>query len=235
MPTISSSGQKSIDTMHWVSWADQDYVAARILLLTGLAVQGATLACTALEKYLKAVCTISGVPCENVGHDVSKLNGMLHHRTIPLQLNVKFLRFLDKAYKLRYPEELTPGFNIALNSIATLVELDTTVHVVRNGFSFRRNDNGVTTKLEEGLKNRAQELLTKNCALAGIDKKQLFAEPSWSYDLRVMPDGTILEASYVVSRLLDEHNFTRIAFEPIHGSQGKSFKLGWPPQPPDKN
>jgi HEPN domain-containing protein len=233
MPTVSSSGQKSIDTMHWVGWADQDYVGARILLLTGFVVQGAVLACTAVEKYLKAVCTLSGVPFEGVGHDVPKLNGLLHHKIIPLHLNVKFLRFLNKAYKLRYPDELAPGFNVALNSIAILIELDTTVHVIRAGFTFKRNGNSVTTKLEESLKNHTQELLTKNCALAGADKKQMYAEPSWAYDL--MPDGTVMEASYVVSRLLDEDNFTRNGFSPVEGSQGRSFKLAWPPQPPEKN
>jgi hypothetical protein len=235
MPTISSSGKKSVDTMYWVGWADQDYVAARILLLTGLVVQGATLACTAVEKYLKAVCTISGVSYQGIGHDVCKLNGVLHHKRIPLHVNIKFLRFLNKAYKLRYPDELASGFNIALNSIATLVELDKTVHVIRAGFTFKRNGHSVTAKLEESLKNRTQELLIKNCALAGADKKQLFAEPSWSYDIRVMPDGTIIEASYVVTRLQGEDNFTRVAFDAIEGSQGRSFKLAWPPQPPEKN
>jgi hypothetical protein len=139
MPTIGSSGKQSIDTIHWVGWADQDYLAARILLLNGLVVQGTALACTAVEKYLKGVCTLSGIPFRSAGHDVSKLNGMLHHRSITLGLNAEFLRFLNKGYKLRYSDELAAGFNIALNSIATLTETDITVQRIRAGFAFKQN------------------------------------------------------------------------------------------------
>jgi hypothetical protein len=100
MPTIGSSGKQSIDTIHWVGWADQDYLAARILLLNGLVVQGTALACTAVEKYLKGVCTLSGIPFRSAGHDVSKLNGMLHHRSITLGLNAEFLRFLNTGIQI---------------------------------------------------------------------------------------------------------------------------------------
>jgi hypothetical protein len=231
MPTITSSGKQTIDTIHWVGWADQDYLAARILLLSGLVVQGAALACTAIEKYLKAVCTLSGIPCEGAGHDVSKLNGMLHHRDVTLGLNAEFLQLLNKAYKLRYPDELTTGFNVALNSIAILTETDLTVRKIRAGFSFKQNGKAVTTKLENAINSRPVDLLTKNCAIGGVSKAELFAQPSRCYDLRVLPNEVVMEASYIVERLLDDQNFGRKGFTPVEGSDGKSFKLAWPPQP----
>ena len=232
MPKIESSGKQTIDTIHWVGWADQDYLAARILLLSGLVVQGAALACTAIEKYLKGVCTLSGIPCQGVGHDVSKLNGLLHHRKITLGLNSEFLRFLNKAYKLRYPDELAAGFNIALNSIATLAEMDITVQHIRTGFTFKQNGKAVTTKLDAALKSRPAELLAKNCVIGGANKLELFAQPSYSYDVRVLQNDVVMEASYVVERLLDDHNFERKGLAPVDGSEGKSFTLAWPPQPP---
>jgi hypothetical protein len=230
MPTITSSGPQSIDTIHWVGWADQDYLAARSLLLNGMVVQGAALANTAIEKYLKGVCALSGIPFRGVGHDVSRLNGLLHHRSITLGLNAEFLRYLNKAYKLRYPDELAPGFNIAMNSIATLVETDITVHRVRSGFKFQQNGSPVNSKLEEMLKSRSAELLTKNCAIGIADRTQLFAEPSWSYELRVLDSGVVMEASYVVHRLPDDSNFQLQGLSPVEGSEGKSFNLARPTQ-----
>src|SRR5579864_601158 len=231
MPTITSSGQRSIDTLHWVGWADQDYIAARVLLLTGLVVQGTALACTAIEKYLKGVCTLSQIRYRSVGHDVSRLNGLLIRQTISLGLDVRFLRFLDKAYGLRYPDELRPGFNFALNSTATLAELDLTVQRIRRGFKFTKDGSAATTKLEAALKARSAELLTKNCAISDSAKEAIFAQPSWSYDVRVLQNGVIIEAFYVVERLLGADHFNRKGLAPVDGSEGKQFILAWPPKP----
>jgi len=230
--TLHSSGQQSIDALQWVGWADQDYIATRILLLTGQVVQGATLANTAIEKYLKAVCTVADIRFDGVGHDVSKLNGLLHFKDIRLDLRPDFLRCLTKAYKLRYPDELTPGFNVALNDIALLTETDLSVNCIRAGFVFRRGqDEMVGTKRDTMVKEHATELLTRNCALTNVQKDQLFATPSHSYDLRVLDNCAVIEAQYGVTRLTDDNNFRRSGLSPVEGSEGRSFKLGWPPQP----
>lgn len=230
MPVIKSSGSQSIDAILWVGWADQDYLAARILLLSGLVVQGAALANTAIEKYLKSVCALSGIPCDGIDHDVSRLNGLLYRQGIALELNAKFLRFLNKGYKLRYPDELGSGFNIALNSIATLVEMDLTVQGIRRRFKFQKNGKPAGTKLEGMMEGQSAQLLTNNCAIGGADKSQLFAQPSWSYDLRVLENRVILEASYVVEQLLDDDNFERAGLVPVDGSEGKSFTFAWLPR-----
>src|ERR1700690_1905024 len=49
------SGEPIVQIFHWLKWADSDYLAARILLLGRLVVNGAALANTAIEKYLKAL------------------------------------------------------------------------------------------------------------------------------------------------------------------------------------
>ena len=229
MPVIESSGSQSINAILWVGWADQDYVAARILLLRGLVVQGAALANTAVEKYLKAVCALSGIPYDGVDHDVCRLNGLLHHHGIKLELNAKFLRFLNKSYKLRYPDDLGPGFNIALNSTATLVEMDLTVQKIRRGFAFKKGGQSVETKLDGIKDTHSADLLTNNCAIGGANKEQLFAQPSWAYDLRVLDDRDILEGSYAVEKLSDDDNFERAGLTPVSGSEGRSFNLAWVP------
>jgi HEPN domain-containing protein len=229
VPIITSSGSQSIDAALWVGWADQDYIAARILLLRGLVVQGATMANTAIEKYLKAVCALSGIPYEGVGHDVSKLSGLLYRQDIKLELNAKFLRYLNKSYKLRYPDDLGPGFNIALNSTATLVEMDLTVQGIRRGFGFQKDGKSVRTKLDGMKETHSADLLTNNCAIGGANKEQLFAQPSWAYDLRVLDNRVILEGSYGVEKLLDDDNFERAGLTPVAGSEGRSFTFAWLP------
>ena len=229
VPIINGSETQGIDAILWVGWADQDYIAARILLLRGLAVQGAALANTAIEKYLKAICALSGIPYGGVDHDVSRLNGLLYSRGVRLELNPKFLRFLNKSYKLRYPDDLGSGFNIALNSTAILVEMDLTVEKIRRGFVFRRNGQVIETKLDAMKKTHSAELLTNNCAVGGATKEQLFAQPSWAYDLRVLDNSTIFEFSYAVEKLSDDNNFERAGFRPVPGSEGRSSSLAWLP------
>jgi len=231
MPTITNSGEASTDTLMWLGWADSDYLGARVLLLTGLVVQGATLACTSIEKYLKAVCKISGESFENVGHGVSKLNGILTNRGIPQNLDVQFLRYLDKAYKLRYPDDLNPGFNIALNSIATLAQLDLSVGRIRQRFNFQKNGKSVSTKFDEALKRGTQELIAKNCVFGQASQADLFAEESWSYDLRILENRTVMEASYKVGCIAGDNHFDRGGLTPVEGSEGKSYNLAWPPKP----
>ncbi len=229
MPMIAGSGAEAIQTSHWLGWADEDYIAARLLLLRGQVVQGTVLAVTAVEKYLKAVCALSGIPCRKVGHDVSELNGLLHNRAIRLELNTDFLRLLNKAYKLRYPDELAEGFNVALNSIAVLIQLDVTVERIRRGFHFSRNGRATTNRIEQALKAQSPELLTKNCVFGNTTKEGLFAEPSWCYELRVFPNQGIMEVLYGVEKLTGEDNFLRQAMTPIDGSEGRSFNLAWLP------
>lgn len=231
MPTITGSGKTTIDALMWLGWADQDYLGSRALLLTGLVVQGVVLACTSIEKYLKAVCAISDTPCGSVGHGVSQLNGMLTNRAIPQDLDVQFLRYLDKAYKLRYPDDLNPGFNIALNSIATLAQLDLSVDHIRQRFTFQQKGKIVSTKLDEARKRGAQELMAKNCVSTDVLKTSLFAEASWSYDLRVLENGTVIEASYTVNQIVGGEHFNRKGLAPVEGSQGRSFNLAWLPIP----
>jgi hypothetical protein len=230
MPLITGSVEQSIETSHWVGWADQDYLGARVLLLSGFVVQGTTQAATAVEKYLKAVCTLSNTPFKNVKHNVSKLNGLLHSRGIKLDLDAEFLKLLNKAFELRYPDELGVGFNVALNSIAILVQLDSSVQRIRRGFTFFKPGRVATTRLDHALATRATELVTKNCAFGDASKEMLFAEPSWSYELRVFPHRGIMEVSYVTEKIAEDGNFRRTAMTPVPGSDGRSFNLAWLPK-----
>src|SRR5258708_7058205 len=114
MAVISQTGQTAQDAAQWLRWADQDYLAARNLLLHGLIVQGCGLATTAVEKYLKTVLLMKGIgfPRGNRGHNVVLLYEKLVSAGVGLGLNLEFLTLLVKAYGLRYADDLKTGFNI---------------------------------------------------------------------------------------------------------------------------
>jgi len=60
----------------WLAWADEDYLAARALLLRGFVLQGTILANTAVEKYLKTALLAKNIQFRN-SHDVSALHKRL--------------------------------------------------------------------------------------------------------------------------------------------------------------
>jgi HEPN domain-containing protein len=110
MPIARQHAEASIN---WLSWADKDYVAARRLLLDGLLVQGACLANTAIEKYLKATLNAHGKRIPHT-HDPSRLYQEAKSFST-LKLDEAFLMLLVNAYRLRYPDDLKGGFNISLS------------------------------------------------------------------------------------------------------------------------
>src|SRR5208282_890929 len=120
----SQSGKDAEKTLMWLRWADTDYLAARLTLLAGLLVQGAALSDTAIEKYLKSLFSHRQLPIPR-SHRVSELYERIRKETgTDLSINESYLRLLEKAYTLRYPDEVTEGFNLALNRVRLLAELD---------------------------------------------------------------------------------------------------------------
>ena len=98
--------------LHYVHLGYLDYIASRTLLLTPLPLQGGVLASTALEKYFKAIITVSG----------KELRGHLqdHHveavrEYVPKlyeRLNDEFLKFLERYHpNLEETREIDLRFN----------------------------------------------------------------------------------------------------------------------------
>src|SRR5215510_7618480 len=124
------SGRAAETVVQWLGWADEDYLSARALLLSGYVVQGTAFANTGIEKYFKAVLTHVGVRFGKT-HDVSHLYSVLTTATgKKLNLNAEFLSVLGKAYMLRYPDSLPLGFNIGLYGAKILTETDTSVYAI---------------------------------------------------------------------------------------------------------
>lgn len=118
------------DTDLWslINYSTHDYIAARTLLREGLPGAGTTMAITAIEKMMKVILL-------KHGHEI--VVGGSGHRLKPMLDNLKaldptlftsdqeiFIEHIDKAYKIRYPDNIDPDFRIFLPSLKILENLD---------------------------------------------------------------------------------------------------------------
>jgi HEPN domain-containing protein len=213
-------------TLRWIRWADADYLGARILLLQGLLIQGAALANTALEKYLKAVCFYSGMKIPH-GHAVDVLYGKVTgHAPTNLALNESYLRLLRKAYKLRYPEELNDGYSIALNQAKLLSQLDRSVLEITKRFEAELTDGKtIPMVLEEARMRKHEAFLAKNVALDPAQSALLFSNPSHSIDIR-NHKGNLYQVVYQSLYIKDDLVFEVEGFVPQNDLQ---FTVAFPP------
>lgn len=224
---VTSSSQSVIETLLWLKWADADYQSARILLLQGLLVQGTALSNTAVEKYLKSLFAHRNLPIPR-SHEVARLYRQIKNQTgADLDLNESYLGLLEKAYKLRYPDDAADGFNIALNQVRMLVELDRTVKKIIERFHIVRKDRNekIMLILERAMQANDASILTNNIALTPTLGEQLFAHPSHSYDFR-RHRGQIYETNYVTEKVSDGPDYAMEGFAVVGERQ---FSVAYPP------
>jgi HEPN domain-containing protein len=225
MVNKTTAGGQAETTLRWIRWADADYHGARTLLLQGLLIQGAALANTTLEKYLKAVCSHSGMKIPH-GHAVDVLYGKIAaHRPTTLALNESYLRLLRKSYKLRYPDELNEGYSIALNQAKLLSQLDRSVLEITRRFDMRINGTTIPMVLDEARERQHQIFLAKNVAVDPALADSLFSSPSHSYDIR-NHKGNLYQVIYQSLHIQDDLVFEVEGFMPLNDQQ---FVVAFPP------
>jgi HEPN domain-containing protein len=201
---VSQSGKDAEKTLRWLRWADADYRAARLTLRAGLLVQGAALSDTAVEKYLKSLFSHLGLRIPR-SHRASELFKRIKEETASdLTVNESYLRLLEKAYALRYPDEVTEGFNLALNQVRLLAELDRTAKKITERFEIVRQDTKqkIPQILERAIQEKDEGILTDNVALNPSLTLALFSSPSRSYDVR-MHKGILFETEYTSATVKD--------------------------------
>jgi len=218
MPQIHQSGKDARLALTWLLWADNDYIAARSLLLENLLIQGAALSNTAVEKYLKTLHALQSLPTPR-SHDVSSLYENLKHAGMNLGLNAQYLAILVKAYRLRYPDDLEVGFNIVLAQTKMLVELDATVHRIRKGFALEKGGKLVVRRLDSSLETKDQKLTDRNCYFGHPrnDRARIFQEDCGCHEIRVIDDYVVLEATYSTNGIPDDGVFDREGLTPKTG------------------
>jgi hypothetical protein len=200
------SAKSGLAITNWLRWADDDYIAARRLLLDNLLVQGAALSNTAIEKYFKTILLIKRLPWSK-NHNVPALFDMLKKQGVLIPLHEGYLRLLYKAYKLRYPDELETGFSIAMDRTRLLSELDFSVFTIRRGYKIAGPFGDFSSTIEQLLARKDHRLLDRNCYYGQQDRAALFRENGARYCMRVLSPGNMVQATYETIGVPDTRNF----------------------------
>lgn len=211
--TAMLEGSAARETIIWLGWADNDYIAARTLLLQHSIIQGCAFANTAIEKYLKTIFLIEGKSFPKT-HNISDLYRKIVTTKKDLGVNTEFLDLLVKCYKMRYPDDLEVGYNIALVETKILAELDYSVFKIRKGFKFNNGNKPIKTKIDLLTDNKSDELLKNNCYFGITDRKELFEKDSFCYELRVLGENQIIEATYMTTGIDDDGKFNLEGLKP---------------------
>lgn len=174
-----------------------DYLAARLLLKNGLLPQAGALAATALEKHLKAVLALNNVSTKkHLGCSGLLTLARKHHPDLASALNRDFMKFLDRAFRLRYASVDGAGFNMVLNQHRTLMELDKTMVKIDSGFKVEGVDSLDATPFREAVRSSNHLLFEDNVPLGGISLQALSARKNKMYEIRVADKLRTLTAEY---------------------------------------
>jgi hypothetical protein len=68
--------------------------------------------------------------------------------------------------------------------------------------------------LEALVEAKNEQLLDRNCVYGTGSRRDLFADPTHVYGIRVLPDGSILETGYETQGIDDDGNFDAEALIP---------------------
>lgn len=183
--------------LHWQGLADEDYIAARLLLLNGFLKQGAILANTAVEKYLKLLLFSKEkqIPQNHNIFDLYKQVLDLNISGIK-PVNTGFISFLYKCYQLRYLDQIKNGLNLYFDQIKILVELDRTVGALRKDFKFQTvNGTKIDSRLDFLVQKKDQILLEKNIIFGQVLSEKLFKEKTKWIALMVYGNNNIIEGT----------------------------------------
>lgn len=210
-----------------------DYLAARVLFNADLLVQGAVLASTAIEKYLKAILAFRGN--ESHGHlKKAHWNAALNlDSRLSAILNHDYLLLLQKCYKLRYRDNLEIDFNLVIASREFLAELDHAALMLQESFRLQRNGKAYLTRYHADKKNRDPRLVWNNYLFADQDNKQGFisAELQFVYEIRKAAPDHLYEVEYVTPPAPSDGKFMRPGFAPVANFVNQ-YQMAFKPIPP---
>ena len=137
-------------------------------------------------------------------------------------LNIEFIELLEKAYSLRYLDNLPDNFNLVIASREFLAELDFTAFTITEKFSFKKGNREPLLMFQVDKSNNDPRLLLNNHILIGMDKQAFIsAEPQAVYEIRKCSLSNCFEATYVANPLSSNGKFMRSGFTPkdLHGTQ----------------
>lgn len=194
----------------FLSIAYKDYLAARLLINARLLVQGAILASTSVEKYIKAISAMRGNECS--GHLKQQHINIIKNYDKKLydSLNLDFLKLLIKVYKLRYIDNLDADFNLVIADREFLAELDYTAIRFQECFLFNKEGQKVKTKYDVHKEENDLVLVLNNYILNKLDKsKFIYQEAQVIYEVRNCSKTGLIETEDLTLNRINNGQFLR--------------------------
>lgn len=220
----------------FISDSINDYVAARVLLLSGLLQQGAILGSTSIEKACKAILAFHGN--KSKGHlKKAHWNAVKSFdKNLWALLRLDFLELNKKAYSLRYTDDLPVNFNIVIAQREYLAELDHTIISLIKGFDLQNEGTDQGTKLTQLIAREDSRLLADNHVLGNKSKNEfIYSLPQEIYELRYVPLLGPIEVSYSSIRPAKQASFTRPGNVFREEDKTHHYELSHYPIPPRGN
>lgn len=185
----------------FLSLAHSDYLAARHLIRSGFLEQGSALCATAVEKYIKAVIGYHGIAkSDHLGPPLFKLLKSCQP-ALSSSLDWDFLKFLAKAYKLRYASISSPGLAIVLSQFRMLLALDHVINLLDQGFAVKQGNEALLTPYQQSVEASAPHLIEDNVALGVVSLSEFLAKPNRVVEIKIESNLGGLRAEYSTDRV----------------------------------
>jgi hypothetical protein len=209
--------------------AYSDYISARTLLRAEMLVQGAGLASTAVEKYLKALIAFHGN--ESHGHLKRAHWNALRAFDPGFYAGIPsgFFELLVKCYKLRYSDSVPKGFNVVIAQRELLAEID--IVCISMQRMFKKSVNGVGQKFvfDTAVSVADARLLGENVMLSEVGKEEfIYMKPQLVCEVRRHFKNGVHYFSYYSEKPALRPGFLREAVVPTPNDP-RSFALSHEP------
>jgi hypothetical protein len=172
--------------------AYNDYIAARVLLNNSLEIQGATMASTAIEKYIKVILAYHGksknVHLDKMADLVKSLNDC--YFDVTSLLDKAFLEIIEKVYKVRYIDKITDSITFGFFLNQFLGELDYTVYLFENNVISGMNNamgNQIKTQYHRAVDSKDVHLYQNNYLLNGQTKDKYMTMEDTGFSVQITP------------------------------------------------
>ncbi len=195
---------------NFLGLAHQDYLAARLLLREGLLSSGVVLAATAVEKHLKAILALKKFHPKKQHLDGAVLNLVeSYYPDLHSELDMDFIKYLKRAFKLRYATAESPGFGIVINQYRSLVALDTMLAAIDRGFNITKNGKTTDTPLRASVKNNDERVLVDNIIFGNTSIDQLLLRSNKVHEMKVSNNLQTLFVQYETDGVQIEGSFCK--------------------------
>ncbi len=182
--------QHHVKASHFLIQGYDDYIAARILLNKGYILQGATLAATAVEKYLKAIlgalnAKVGWLHLDKLEKIKQAFNGT-SYEAIFEHLDNTFLEILSNVYRFRYLDGISKPIQFGFFVNQFLCELDYTVNAIEGVLKIRNKGKRVSN-LQRDIDDENPDLFENNFLAEKVEKTSFMNRPSIGFGIYFDP------------------------------------------------